>query len=100
MTKTMQVDWDGGHCYCQCELCYGENDTIDCEQELYCVPELINELAGTSKVVSCECADKADVDHVEGFIYQAEAMGSGEWYHTHLLRKWVALQKIQNIVKS
>ena len=96
----MKVGWDGGHCYCQCDICSGEEDTIQCEQELFCVPDLINTLTGEFSVVPCECAKDPTVEHVEGFIIQAEAMGSGEWYHTHLLRKWVYLQKLQKLVRT
>lgn len=99
------VDWDSGHAYCSCEHCSPEDesdgDSMNCNQSLYCAPELINHLTGEFSICSCECAnrDRFDtqeeyVDYIEGFIELADEAGSSDWYHTRLLKNWVKKQRL------
>jgi hypothetical protein len=96
----MSVNWDSGHCYCECDDCM-EGDTSDCNATLICVPPLINELTGEHSVVACDtCPYDHSVENIESFIQLAEENDSGKWYHTDLLRKWVLTQQLPKMMNK
>lgn len=112
-----KVDWDSGHCYCQCELCEIDDETQltrsevvgkDCVQELYCVPQLINDLGG--HVVACECPDHCRgeeyVDYIKSFVSLVEEQDehTKQWYRLDLLKPWIKKQEhiaqVNKLIKS
>jgi len=117
---TVEVDWDSGHAYHSMnsespdpDWCDDPDSAYDYQSEymsehgpeLYCAPELINELCGPV-VVSDECPDhycktlEDKIEYIEGFIELAESMKMNEWYHTDKLRGWVMIQRVNKIIKS
>lgn len=107
------VDWDGGHAYHLSPWCPDECEDADAASdydseylsdngpELFCVPELINQLTKEFSVCACDCGSHEDgkengqeIEYINGFMQLAIKAGSAEWYHTDKLKVWIENAKL------
>lgn len=131
-------DWDAGHCYSEVhneftdsldklDIPEADRDRMvdfinewkdDHERTLYCVPELINKLAGKNVVVSCDnqCAERSgsseyDIEstpeYLQGFAdlvkYVDQQNGNDheyKWYHIDLLEQYLEKKKFDEKLET
>lgn len=110
----IEVNWDSGHAYhthsaISPDECEDPDSASDFESDyvseygpcLYCCPSVLNKLG--AQVVADECyelnctTDEEKVEYLEGFIQQATAEGSAEWYQLHKLQEYVDTQLKVNL---